>query len=128
MKLQSLMGSYREEGVWRDSTGGVGDLAGRIRVILRDGCLGLAYGDGSTQLSEPIDGAGVYRLSGSLGNGRLFLGERSLVLEYEADVGGRLEHNTDSWLLIDGAIERVGLIRQAARTIWFEARLHRVEE
>ena len=43
----------------------------------------------------------------------------------QANVEGRVEFNTDTWIKSDGGIYRAGVIRQNHRVIWFEAEMRK---
>ncbi len=88
------------------------------------------YEDGSSLRLDPVAGVrGLFRVRRNAEGiaGRAFLAERSLALDYVADVRDGLQENiTDTWHRKGVSITRTGLIRQPNRTIWFEADMIRI--
>ena len=123
MNLNAIVGRYQEDGVWRASTGESGLLSGVVSIEHLNGRLEFSYSDGSRQVSGLVRNSGPVELTGTLGDGKLFLGDTSLTLEYEADVDGRVEYNTDTWVKCECCFRRAGVIRQAEKHIWFEAKM-----
>jgi hypothetical protein len=129
LNISDVAGRYTESGRWWDSDGNTGELQGSVEVSAKD-----------DQLAFKLDGIHVIRtgrveayaptsLEGTGGgvvtSGTLFVGDRTIILEYEADVRGRKERNTDIWDFSGIGLRRSGLIRQDKRTIWFEASMQR---
>jgi hypothetical protein len=122
MNMDHLTGTYTEVGTWYTTTGERGTLSGTIVVATHATGITFRYGDGSEHGTSvrPVTGSHA-ALAGSAGAGTLYIGSAALVLEYHADVNGRPEENTDSWIRADGEWRRAGVIRQPARMIWYEA-------
>ena len=135
MNLVDLAGSYRGDVTWFDSFGESGALS-EIKSIKPLGGGGVVEGvviehqDGSSLRLDPVDGVhGLFTVRRNSEGfvGRAFLTERSLAVDYVADVGDGLQENiTDTWYREGVSITRTGLIRQPNRSIWFEAAMIRV--
>lgn len=128
--ISEFAGTYTERVRWRDSSGRTGELSGRIGIHVEADRVSLSSSDGHTMIGRlPAEVTDPIELAGSGGDatskGRLYVGDQSLVLEYEADVRGRYESNVDVWTFVGGAVLRAGLIRQADVTIWFEAQMEK---
>jgi hypothetical protein len=122
---RNISGLYAERGVWRDSAGNHGELNGSVSIVHDAQKLVFEYADGERHSSALTAGATHVPLAGRNISGMLYLGDDSLILEYDADVKGRPERNTDVWVFQGDLIHRVGAIHQADRTIWFEASMVR---
>ena len=84
MNPEAIEGTYTEHGLWKDSTGATGSLSGSMTVQHNAGRLEFSYDDGTRQISEPVgEQIRPVDIHGSLGEGKLFLGELSLTLEYK---------------------------------------------
>ena len=131
MDLHKIIGRYEEVGVWKDSDGNSGELAGSFQEVrFYDNKLYFDYGSNEeTQISEEIESHDrPICISGKLGKGKILIGRKSITLEYTADVNGRVEINTDIWSFDANRVQRYGVIRQGARIIWFEAEMKKVED
>ncbi len=131
MKLDKIVGRYEEVGTWKDSDGKSGKLTGSFQEVrFHDNRLYFEYGNtGETHISEEIESHDLpICLSSNLGEGKILIGQKSLTLEYTANVDGRVEHNTDIWSFAANSIQRHGVIRQDTRTIWFEAEMKKVQD
>jgi|TARA_Y100000310_G_scaffold278729_1_gene297401 hypothetical protein len=131
MDLDMVVGKYEEVGTWKDSDGNSGELMGNFQEIrFHNSRLYFVYaGAEETQISDEIESHDrPIRISNKLGEGRIFIGDKSITLEYTADVDGRVERNTDIWCFGTNSVQRYGLIRQDTRTIWFEAVMKRVQD
>lgn len=132
--LSSFSGSYTELIRWCDDSGRTGEIQGGVVVSLEPDQITLCMDDGHTMVGKLFDDmAEPIRLVGTGGDsassGLLYRVGESLILEYEADVRGRVERTVDTWTvgLEAGAVSRVGLIRQEDLTIWFAGRMQRVK-
>jgi hypothetical protein len=130
LDIAKFAGTYNELVRWRDSSGRTGELRGTIDIQVEADRVSLSSGDGHTMIGRlPAQVTDSIELVGSGGDatskGRLYVGDQTLVLEYEADVRGRHESNVDVWTFVDGAVMRAGLIRQNEVTIWFEAQMEK---
>ena len=125
LNISDVTGAYTESGQWWDSQGNTGRLQGSIEVSIENDALRFKLDGGHVMSTDPIEGYAPARLEGSGGgvttSGMAYVADRTLILEYVADVQGREERNTDVWTLSSNAPTRGGVIRQDARTIWFEA-------
>ena len=127
MTFEDIHGTYTEAGTWHNTNGESGRLSGRVTVSHGPAGVSFHYGDGVTQTAEPFTaGARHAALRSESSSGTLYRGEKAIILEYAADVGGRREQNTDVWTFRDGVLHRAGIIRQASRVIWFDAAMSRV--
>lgn len=122
-------GNYTESIRWWDDSGRAGELQGSLTVAIERARISLRMDDGHVILGElSIDPSEPTRLVGSGGDatssGVMYFGEDVLILEYEADVRGRMERTVDVWTLDgSGVILRAGLIHQEGLTIWFQGRM-----
>jgi hypothetical protein len=131
MNLDKIVGRYEEVGTWKDSDGKSGELTGSFQEVRFHGNrLYFDYGNtGETQISEEIESHDrPICLSSNLGEGKILIGQKSLTLEYTANVDGRVERNTDIWSFTANCIQRYGVIRQDTKTIWFEAEMKKVQD
>ena len=130
MMLQDLAGAYTGTVTWRDTRGGQGSFSETVVVVsTRDGVT-FRHDDGSSMSAEATalveNHATLHGKSEEVGTtGTLYLADHCMILDYVADVRGREERNTDVWTFSGSSIARTGVIRQADRTIWFEARMDR---
>ena len=130
MNLIDFAGKYRGDVSWSDSSGKSGSLT-EVMIFRAVGSgLRVDHEDGSSLRLDPVNGIPGYctvrRDAGEIA-GRAFLTDRSLALDYVADVrDGVREDITDVWHRDDSSITRTGLIRQPSRTIWFEADMLRM--
>lgn len=128
--LDGFVGRYSGETRWRSSDGDAGSFDGSIALERSGHEVMVRFGDGhvvSGELAE-MDAAQVELRGESEGvssEGTLLILDGWLMLEYVADVGGRVERNTDAWTLRGDVLARAGLIRQDERTIWFESEFSR---
>ena len=126
MVFRELTGKYSELGVWWDTSGMSGPLEGSVLVEFAEDRLTFRYEDGEVQIIGPLVGEACHAaIQGEKSAGTLYVGDNCLVLEYQADVNGREERNTDTWTFFGEIVRRSGLIRQADRIIWFEAEMVR---
>lgn len=128
--ISRFAGDYSETGRWRDARGNSGALRGRVTIRVEDDRFSMVSDDGHTMVARlPADLAQPILFEGTGGgattSGSLCYGDESLILEYAADVRGREEHNVDVWTFGGSMARRAGVIRQIARTIWFEAHMER---
>ena len=131
LNLIDLAGTYQGDVCWSDSYGESGSLSEVIVLRPIGNGLLVDYEDGSGLRLDPVDAVrGLYTLRRDAVEvgGRAFLTDSSLVLDYATEVqDGVQEDIVDVWHRHNGAITRTGLIRQASRTIWFEAHMVRVD-
>lgn len=119
-------GQFTESGIWYTDSGHRGPLESNILIRVQGDDLHFDYEDGSSHRSQgAAAGLGRFPLTGTGVTGHCYLGTQTLLLEYSADINGRVEHNLDVWTFTDQGITRSGLIRQPERTIWFEAVMSR---
>ena len=131
MELDKIVGKYEEVGTWKDSDGKSGELAGNLQAIRFCGNrLYFDYGSTEeTQISEEIESHDrPICLSSKLGEGKILIGDKTITLEYSANVDSRVERNTDIWSFGTNSVQRYGVIRQDTRTIWFEAEMKKVRD
>jgi hypothetical protein len=122
----TFTGQFTESGIWYTDSGHRGPLESTIQISLHGDDLHFHYEDGSTHQSPgAAAGLGRFPLTGAGISGHCYLGTQTLLLEYRADINGRVERNVDVWTFTDQGITRSGLIRQPERTIWFEAVMRR---
>lgn len=122
LKLENIKGVYRESGNWRSTNGDSGDLSGSVTLGYSLGRLSFLYGDGDSQITEPLTTEMNHaQLRGGASVGTVYFGSNSVIVEYDADVNGRQERNTDVWTFLDGTVHRAGVIRQETRMIWFDS-------
>jgi len=128
MNIENIVGRFNAVTHWKSSEGEAGSFASEEEVRFDGGRIEFVYPDAKDTLRSAVIGSqdNAIHLQGRFGPGRLFILEQSLILEYEAEVNGRLEKNTDVWVFADQGVSRHGVIRQPHRTIWFEARLSRL--
>ena len=129
MDLKGITGKYEERGSWKDSDGESGNLEGNIQEIrFEENKLYFCYSDGEECLVSEIIHSGdlPIRTSGNHGEGTLLIGADIVILEYEADIDGRVERNTDIWTFSGDGVQRAGVIRQDKRVIWFEAQMIKI--
>ena len=136
MNLIDLAGEYRANVTWSDSFGESGSLS-EVMALEPLGGGGVVegavvrYEDGSSLRLDPVIGVhGLFTVRRNAEGfaGRAFVTDRSLVLDYVADIQDGLQENiTDVWHRHASLITRTGLIRQASRTIWFEAEMSRID-
>jgi hypothetical protein len=127
MNLSKIAGKYKETGHWKSSDGASGDLSDVVEICFKNNRIEFTYSDDEeVQVSEVIDSFDEpIPIKGNLGPGRLLIEDSTLILEYEADIEGRVEQNTDIWVFRDNLVTRHGVIRQDHRIIWFEALMHK---
>ena len=123
MNLTTVAGRYRETGHWKSSDGSSGDLGSILEITFENNIIQIAYpDDNELQVSEFIHSHDKpIPIIGKFGPGHLLIEDGSLILEYEADIEGRVERNTDVWVFQGNIVSRHGVIRQNDRVIWFEA-------
>ncbi|MCP5181646.1 MAG: hypothetical protein R3E84_19760 [Pseudomonadales bacterium] len=126
MQPEQFLGSFAEFGIWYTSDGHKGALSSEIRFEARGNDVVIHYEDGTRHIvAGAAVGFGRFPLAGDTASGWLYLGERTLIAEYTAKVDGQEEHSLDVWTFDEDTVARSGIIRQAARTIWFEAAMER---
>jgi hypothetical protein len=122
----SFTGTFAESGIWYTDSGFKGPLESNIRIEIRGEDVHFSYEDGSVHIAVgAAAGPGHYALTGNGVTGVCLVGALTLMLDYRADIEGRVEHNVDQWTFTDKHIHRSGLIRQTERLIWFEALMSR---
>jgi hypothetical protein len=128
MNLSEVAGNYEETGTWKSSDGKSGDLdGGTLGIKFENNKIEIVYPDDEVQVSEAIDSFDTpIPITGKLSSGHVLVGGCTLILEYKADIEGRVEQNTDIWVFRDNVVTRHGVIRQDDRIIWFEATMNKV--
>lgn len=122
MDLETYTGTFVESGIWYTDSGHRGPLESVIHILAQGEDLALSYEDGSRHIAAgAAAGLGRFELHGNGAAGWLYLGTRTLLLDYRADINSRIEDNVDVWTFADTGITRSGIIRQPERIIWFEA-------
>jgi len=122
----SFAGIFDESGIWYTDSGHKGPLESSVQIEILGDDVHFSYEDGSIHIAKgAATGPGHYSLSGQGVTGVCLIGALTLMLDYRADIDGRVEHNVDQWTFADGGIHRSGIIRQPERLIWFEALMTR---
>lgn len=128
--IDAFVGSYSGETRWRNSLAEQGTFDAALELQCSGRSVTFRFGDGhvtSGEFGDTDDGSVAIHgeTEGVRTEGTLFVLDGSLVLEYVADVGGRVERNTDVWMRRGETLVRAGVIRQEERTIWFESEMTR---